>query len=1849
MPILDGFDNIAKKIPIIGGAFDEMYGGLQKVYGLSEEWLGLVAEIGVKWQEVSRHIAGETLDTSKIDALAQSVQNLFASGAIVREQDIIGSISEFHTRLGLAGRDLEEFTKIYSESNEILGTTLNVDNITGSLNLFGASGEEAITQWKQIVNIFRDFGVDGNKMLTTMKTLGSSFQELGYTAPQMALIFSEMDKGGVTVDRLSFAMSGFIARAASAVEQGKFSNIKDAYTDILAEAKRLLDLGGDAEDSPAVAFLNQWFGPKGGLAIIKGIKENYIKTVEEMNQQSGGGIAKKYNEDLDVDVEKTKSITEAFAQMQRQMEAAFRPISLALGGALNEASGIVTTWLSTNQSKIMDWSEGITLAAVSMFGKITEGFGAALGLLAWPLEAIKDSIMVASMAISGVMDLALRLVNLMPSGVLSAIGINKDNISTLKNDMDGMFAASVDGWKYNLHQAVTDAGQGVKNFGDTVTGLIPGIQERFIEPKKLAGIGESFNILDTSVDAEGKPVPADKRAAGGGKIVSAITSDGEGNMKWREGVTDEAKEEIVKKLSEFGVIIKDLDLKKLSVTSEESGKALQAFYENLSSGKSVLKTQIVGPDGKTPVKVPDAPTVPDNTKAEGSAGVPATMVPQGSADMPKMDGQAWFPDGARPSGWEVNPDGSIAVQGQITPSDKTQTQTVSQVMTAAGIPANLQGQNGVVLPISYQSTGGGLGLASFDTPMGSLAAGQNPGAPNTSPNGFQLMGPLQGININGRSDQVAAGDPGARLAAFAQWFNANIEPVREISGFAADGHGLGAKSNHTSGTALDINWSDFKALQGPNANATDHFTPAQMAAIGAELQQLGMTWGQYWTPDSRDPGHFEIAGSSYAPLSAAAGTAGTGANGMPAGFTYLGQYTTPDGQQIPHYSAGIGLSSSESPLTDVWDTIANKVEIGGYSGASIKEHAGEAMRLLTTGADTPQGQMARAIFQEAKRRGLSDEVALAAVATAIKESSLNPTANNTQSGSHYGLFQESPDKPRETPHDQINWFFDDLQRQMGVDISNTTAGSSFVPAAGPSSTGSRGGRFAGRSDPNSIPMWDTITDPDNAAYNSVIGGLMLPIPGVGLFAGGTRAAATGAVAAAGRAGEVAGSAASAGRDIFGSVAADARSLIPSSDGILGSTASAAREIFGSVAADAREILDAVGSRVAGRYGPGAEIATDYTAASAVGDDVGVLAGGLLNANKGKYAVDLMNALKGSNAFKWTSQGVKVGEWDAAGNLLSDTEMLASNESFGQMFTKAIADLEGNIGVKLAANGRFFDVAAKGFIKSEEVAARIGEYAKMGPDDAGAITKLLGFMSQYGGIAVGGGAATLGVGYGMFNGPNAQDAPQPKPSSPQPKPSSPLVHGTGEGQAASGGGEGESPHVSGAPTGGPGTTGFMMDGGEKKYWTVEANGAVVWRGISGNPTKPPAGQPGAAATTSPPSTWPPAGATAAAPAAAPPAAPSNGVPPATSVTPPAGTAPGGMPDFSTGQGPGPAPGPGAAADGGAFTPDPSQLPSAGPNPYTNMPSWLNPQQQQQYKYEIDNRVVENARRENSATQRHQRISDQIANIDNKLKPEADKNRTLLDQIIATNGLQNISEEDRLRMHPDYKKAKEASERSDKALTDAQASLKSAQDSNAVDDQADAVAAEKPWPKPPGMKSGQGNSDAEALGKGLVKGIFQELGLDGSVFSNFMDWGITKLGLKALNYGAGIGMNYLMAKDTNGGVAPGLTPIPAGGIPEAPGGAGIAQSVIQGATGIKPPSASVTSQAQAATPAPLAAEAGGAGDPSLHGGGAGRFSSGLPMGGLHIHANGVTDPKTLFEPAVAHSMQMGRASVHGMHIK
>lgn len=269
-----------------------------------------------------------------------------------------------------------------------------------------------------------------------------------------------------------------------------------------------------------------------------------------------------------------------------------------------------------------------------------------------------------------------------------------------------------------------------------------------------------------------------------------------------------------------------------------------------------------------------------------------------------------------------------------------------------GLPQAGQGKAQATLGTDGQVSLSAPSAAAMGTAAGTaIASAGHPGAAGTSPNGFPLYAAEQGFAVNGVSTQAAAGGPAQQLQQFAQWFNDTIEPVKEFAGYDRGGHGLGTRSNHASGTALDINWDDFTALQGNGADARTHFSPAQMQAISQKLSQSGMTWGQYWTPDSRDPGHFELAGAPYSrngPQNVAPISGGSGVNHQ----TYDGGGVLPPGITIATNNTGkpesIHTAEGKGP------GIGNAGGLGsGAAPGGVGASAGEATQI--GGLAAPQG------------------------------------------------------------------------------------------------------------------------------------------------------------------------------------------------------------------------------------------------------------------------------------------------------------------------------------------------------------------------------------------------------------------------------------------------------------------------------------------------------------------------------------------------------------------------------------------------------------------------------------------------------------------------------------------------------------------------------------------------------------------------------------------------------------------------------------------------------------------------------------------------------------------------------
>lgn len=108
-----------------------------------------------------------------------------------------------------------------------------------------------------------------------------------------------------------------------------------------------------------------------------------------------------------------------------------------------------------------------------------------------------------------------------------------------------------------------------------------------------------------------------------------------------------------------------------------------------------------------------------------------------------------------------------------------------------------------------------------------------------------------------------AGEANDIMRAWLSWFNRNVENLNNpVRGFTDEGSFTNSNdvgnSNHNSGTAADLNWSEHNFRVSYSG-----FTPTEIAAVRAGLKlftykgQQTIWWGQDWG-SPKDPMHFQL-------------------------------------------------------------------------------------------------------------------------------------------------------------------------------------------------------------------------------------------------------------------------------------------------------------------------------------------------------------------------------------------------------------------------------------------------------------------------------------------------------------------------------------------------------------------------------------------------------------------------------------------------------------------------------------------------------------------------------------------------------------------------------------------------------------------------------------------------------------------------------------------------------------------------------------------------------------------------------------------------------------------------------
>ncbi|MCV7174941.1 transglycosylase family protein [Mycolicibacterium sphagni] len=780
-PIMGAVDKIvsgvAEKIPLIGGVFQDVDTAMGDSIGLARQWFDEMADVGTEWQEIQRTLASQTTDTGKIDALGDSIRNIFSSGDIVRSKDIINSIGEISTRLGLSGTELEEFTTKYSQANEILGgITLNVDNLTGVLTQFDVPAEHMTQTLNDVANIARASGMDGNKMLYDLINMGPGLQELGYNAQQAAEMISMMNKEGVPLQRLVWGWTSLTKNLNEDVEKGRFKTVQDAWTNVVEVVKKYVAAG---DDSAAKQVLDNLTGGRAGAALLEAFKKGVVDVNTNIDELASKTLGDGLHEDISKGVEDTKSLTEEITKLKLQLEAAFAPSAMAIAQALTAGGDQISDWMTSNQDKIITGLGTISHVALDIVGTTAKVMGDIVQLIGPFIDAaVKMAEPVLDVMMATVQEVTGVLAHL-PGGLGDSFKDANQDIGHVRGELEKLADS-------NINKMFQDTGGGIKDFGTMLLNQVPKIDDYTTKLAAAAKVKEAFmgKVHEDDKDPNSKMI--DK---------SLFTADDKGGFS--VGGDDAARADIVNKLHAQGIdVTLDANGVATKVTAESlASKALfEDFYKSAAGEEHPLKmsVEILQPGDvdyinqlQNALGVPDDQRAPDGVKLQvtpslsmtpgvnlgaGGPGLLGPMIAPGtgnpSASLPgmlnpgglpdpnargkgkggKKEHESWqetlLPTDAKPESWTLNEDGSIGVPTSPKLDDKPEDHpTMDALLDALGVPSDMRGPNGIVMPTSLSPTGGGMPFSG----TGSGDGGALPGGPTVAPGAH--LGPMPGASV----------------------------------------------------------------------------------------------------------------------------------------------------------------------------------------------------------------------------------------------------------------------------------------------------------------------------------------------------------------------------------------------------------------------------------------------------------------------------------------------------------------------------------------------------------------------------------------------------------------------------------------------------------------------------------------------------------------------------------------------------------------------------------------------------------------------------------------------------------------------------------------------------------------------------------------------------------------------------------------------------------------------------------------------------------------------------------------------------------------------------------------------
>lgn len=274
-----------------------------------------------------------------LDDLMDSFDEVYSSIPTTME-DASKAISDYNTRLGLTGENLEEMSKQAISVSNMLGEDLTtvIEASSRAIQNWNIDESHMSEAMDYMFKVSQATGVSFSDLSTEMQTYGAQLQEVGYSFKDASTLLGQVQKEGYDASAIITALK---TAAKNAATDG-FDSINDGMATYIAEIQNAKD------DTEAYSMATKYFGNKAAATMLQAIKKGTL------NLESFKDALDASDESITGAAEDTYDLTEWLTIMKSKLQVALEPMASSIFSQISDMMPTLISMIDQFVPVIMD-------------------------------------------------------------------------------------------------------------------------------------------------------------------------------------------------------------------------------------------------------------------------------------------------------------------------------------------------------------------------------------------------------------------------------------------------------------------------------------------------------------------------------------------------------------------------------------------------------------------------------------------------------------------------------------------------------------------------------------------------------------------------------------------------------------------------------------------------------------------------------------------------------------------------------------------------------------------------------------------------------------------------------------------------------------------------------------------------------------------------------------------------------------------------------------------------------------------------------------------------------------------------------------------------------------------------------------------------------------------------------------------------------------------------------------------------------------------------------------------------------------------------------------------------------